>query len=81
MPVVKHSADPLPHMSGQRPAPHDKEVPIQVMVPAAVRRQVGLLCAERGESLRTLVLRSLQAVGVEVPEGELTDRRGRRPRR
>ncbi|GEC36490.1 hypothetical protein JOH52_000807 [Sinorhizobium meliloti] len=64
--------------SGEVPA--EKEVPLQVMVPSSVRRQVALLCAERGESMRTVVLRGLQAVGVDIAETELVDRRGRRRR-
>jgi hypothetical protein len=58
--------------------PSAKEVPLQVMVPSTVRRQVALLCAERGESMRTVVLRGLRAVGVDIAETELIDRRGRR---
>jgi hypothetical protein len=48
------------------------------MVPASVRRRVGVLSAERGENLRTTILRGLVAIGVDVPEDELVDRRGRR---
>ena len=55
-----------------------KEVPLQIMVPKSVRRQVALLCADRGENIRTMVLRGLRSVGVQVSESELTDRRGRR---
>jgi hypothetical protein len=55
-----------------------REVPIQVMVPQSVRRQVALMSAERGENIRTLVLRGLRAVGIEIPDAELGDRRGRR---
>jgi hypothetical protein len=58
--------------------PPAKEVPLQVMVPSTVKRQVALLCAERGESMRTVVLRGLRAVGVDIAETELIDRRGRR---
>lgn len=54
------------------------EVPLQVMVPASVRRRVGVLSAERGENLRTTILRGLVAIGVDVPEAELVDRRGRK---
>ena len=54
------------------------EVPLQVRVPRGIRRQVGILCVERGESLRTLILQGLRSVGVDVPDGELVDRRGRR---
>lgn len=59
-------------------APEAKEVPIQVMVPEAVRRQVALMSAEQGENIRTVVLRGLRAIGINVPESELGDRRGRR---
>lgn len=55
-----------------------KEVPIQVMVPEAVRRQVALMGADRGENIRTVVLRGLRALGIDVPDSELGDRRGRR---
>lgn len=55
-----------------------RDVPIQVMVPESVRRQVALMGADRGESIRTLVLRGLRAIGIDIPESELGDRRGRR---
>jgi hypothetical protein len=55
-----------------------REVPLQIMVPESVRRQVALLCADRGENIRTMVLRGLRAVGIQVSDSELTDRRGRR---
>lgn len=55
-----------------------RQVPIQVMVPEPVRRQVALMGAERGENLRTIVLRGLKAIGVDIPSSELVERRGRR---
>ena len=55
-----------------------REVPIQVMVSETIRRQVALMSAERGENIRTVVLRGLRAIGISVPESELSDRRGRR---
>jgi len=58
--------------------PGTREVPLQIMVPESVRRQVALLCADRGENIRTMVLRGLRSVGIQVSESELTDRRGRR---
>lgn len=57
---------------------HIKEVPLQVMVPETVRRQVAVLCADRGENIRTMVLRGLRSVGIQIADAELTDRRGRR---
>lgn len=65
---------------GTNPAGGSREVPIQVMVPANVRRQIALMGADQGESIRTLVLRGLQAIGIDVPASELGDRRGRRKR-
>ncbi len=56
----------------------EREVPIQVMVPETVRRQVALMSADRGENIRTVVLRGLRAIGIEIPDSELADRRGRR---
>lgn len=57
-----------------------REVPLQIMVPESIRRQVAMLCADRGENIRTTVLRGLRAVGVQIAESELADRRGRRRR-
>lgn len=56
----------------------EKEVPIQIMVSENVRRQVALMGANRGENIRTVVLRGLCAIGIDIPESELADRRGRR---
>jgi hypothetical protein len=58
-----------------------EEVPIQVMVPPSVRRQLAIMSAERGENLRTVVLRALGAIGIKIPPSQLVDRRGRRPRK
>lgn len=60
----------------ERNAEH-KEVPIQVMVPESIRRHVALMGADRGENIRTVVLRGLRAIGIDIPESELGDRRGR----
>jgi hypothetical protein len=59
--------------------PQTKQVPIQVMVPQSVRRQVAMMSAERGQSIRTIVLRGLRGIGIIIEDSELIDRRGRRP--
>jgi hypothetical protein len=56
-----------------------EQVPIQVMVPPSVRRQLAIMSAERGESIRTVVLRALGEIGIKIPASQLIDRRGRRP--
>jgi hypothetical protein len=72
-------------MASRNPSPRrlsasggEKEVPIQVMVPETIRRQVALMGADRGENIRTVVLRGLRAIGIDIPDSELADRRGRR---
>ena len=62
---------------GNRDSNH-KKVPIHVMVPEAIRRQVALTGAGRGENIRTVVLRGLRAMGIDIPDSEFVDRRGRR---
>ncbi len=48
------------------------------MVPSDIHKQVALIGIENGESIRTVVLRGLKAIGVDVPDDQLVDRRGRR---
>lgn len=59
-----------------KPEHTGKEVSIQVIVPDTVRRHVALMGADRGENIRTVVLRGLRAIGIDIPESELADRRG-----
>lgn len=78
MATAKRSIENGRKPRGSLAGPSPKEVPLQVMVPESVRRQVALMCADRGENIRTMVLRGLRSVGIQVSESELTDRRGRR---
>ena len=48
-----------------------REVPLHVLVPAHVRKQVDILGAQQGESLRTLVLRGLRSLDIEVSDEEI----------
>lgn len=75
---MKRSVETARRARATGAGPSPEEVPLQVMVPKSVRRQVALMCADRGENIRTMVLRGLRSVGVQVSESELTDRRGRR---
>jgi len=69
---------PSVRMNGQNGRKAERDVPVQVMVPEQVRRQLAILSAERGESIRTVVLRALGEIGIKVPKEQLVDRRGRR---
>ena len=63
-----------------KPSEAEREVAIQVMVPPAVHKQVALMSVQHGESMRAVVLRGLKAIGVDVPEDHLVDRRSRKRR-
>lgn len=56
----------------------EPEVPLQVKLPASIRKQIDFMSVERGESLRTLVLRAFQGLGIDVPEEELNAGRRRK---
>ena len=71
---------PLPRPAAPlAPAALDREVPLQITIPRRVRRQLDRLAFEREETLRTVILRAVRSVGVEVRDDDLKDRRGRRP--
>lgn len=85
--VVVDAAQPLPEAQAEpETKPHkeatvvvsEPEVPLQVMVPASVRRQVTLLAAHDGQTVRAVVLKGLRAVGIAIADAEVEDRRTRR---
>jgi hypothetical protein len=53
----------------------DREDTLQVTIPAETKRSLRLKSAESGETMRVIVLRALDAVGIQVPKKELKDRR------
>jgi len=56
----------------------DTEVPLQVLVPAHIREQLGIMAAKERVSLRSLILRGIRGLGIEVTEEEIKGKRGRR---
>ena len=57
----------------------EPEVPLQVLIPARIREELGIMVAkERGASLRSLILRAVQSLGIEVTEQEIRGKCGRR---
>jgi hypothetical protein len=75
-PVEAGASAPLPRR--QEPVGTEPEVPLQVLVPASIRKQLAFKAAEEGQSLRALVLRSIRSLGIEVSEGQIRGKRGRR---
>jgi hypothetical protein len=51
------------------------EETLQVTVPQVTKRSLKMRAAERGETMRVIVLRALAVAGIEVPETELQDLR------
>jgi hypothetical protein len=56
----------------------EPEVPLQVLVPAHIREELGIMVAKERISLRSLILRSVRSLGIEVTEEEIKGKRGRR---
>lgn len=48
---------------------------LQLFLPAATKREISLRAAEGGETIRIIVLRALDAYGIQVPKEALVDRR------
>jgi hypothetical protein len=56
----------------------EPDVPLQVLMPAHIREQLGIMIAkERGSSLRSLILRAVRSLGIEVTDEEIRGKRGR----
>ena len=56
----------------------EPEVPLQVLIPANIRKQLALKAAEEGQSLRALVLTAIRSLGIPVTEADIKGKRGRR---
>jgi hypothetical protein len=69
---------PGPIRVAPAPARNEPEVPLQVLVPAHIREQLGIMVAKERVSLRSLILRGVRGLGIEVTEEEIKGKRGRR---
>jgi len=67
-----------PVKAAPAPASKGSEVPLQVLVPEHIRKQLGAMANEEHTSLRALVLRAVRSLGIEVSDEEIKDKRGRR---
>jgi hypothetical protein len=56
----------------------EPEVPLQVLIPAGIRKQLALKAAEEGKSLRALVLGAIRSLGITVTDADIKGKRGRR---
>ena len=74
-PPATVSAEPLartePTPAAVASTEASREVQLHVLVPAHVRKQVDIMGAHEGVSLRTLVLRGLREIGITVSDEEI----------
>jgi hypothetical protein len=56
----------------------EPEVPLQVLIPANIRKQLALKAAEEGKSLRALMLGAIRSLGITVTDADIKGKRGRR---
>lgn len=72
---------PALELSAQRAAESvtaEPEVPLQVLIPEHIRKQLAIKAAEEGRSLRALILSAIRSLGIEVTDQEIRGRRGRK---
>lgn len=71
-------AEPAPRKVA-RPTPAvEPEVPFQVLIPESVRKQIGHMTTDRGESLRAFTLKAFRKMGVDITDDQIKGKRGRR---
>ncbi len=58
----------------------DVDEHLQVQVPALTKRHLDVRAAETREPIRLIVLKALEAYGIPVPKGAISDRRRKRER-
>jgi hypothetical protein len=71
-------APPSPRRVAPATVKDEPEVPLQVLVPAHIREELGIMVAKERVSLRSLILRGVRGLGIEVTEEEIRGKRGRR---
>ena len=69
---------PAPRRAVPPAAKEEPEVPLQVLVPAHIREELGIMVAKERTSLRSLILRGIRSLGIEVTAEEIKGKRGRR---
>jgi hypothetical protein len=81
VPVAAAPQPPQPERRAARvpqPLAAEAEVPLQVLVPESVRKQLAFKAVEEGQSLRQLVLRAIRSLGITVTDAQIKGKRGRR---
>jgi hypothetical protein len=91
-PATARTETPSSASSGEVPAPTaepsaqrqvvkgraELEVPLQVLIPKHIHKQVAVKAAQEGLTLRALVLTAIRSLGIPVTDEEIRDKRGRK---
>ena len=56
----------------------DREVPLQVLIPEHVRKQLDRLRADTRKSIRQVTLEALRGIGLEISDEDIAGKRGRK---
>jgi hypothetical protein len=51
------------------------EETLQITIPRVTKKSLRMKSAESGDTMRVIVLKALAKAGIQVPEGEIQDRR------
>ena len=77
-PAPEPMAEPVARKTPRATPTIEPEVPLQVLIPRNIRKELAMKAAEEGESLRALMLRAIRSLGVKVTDAEIAGKRGQR---
>ena len=73
--VIEQSQSISPQTAAKSKKAVEPEVPLIVTVPDSVKQAVSMMAASQRLTNRSIVLMGLQAVGIDVPDDVMKDRR------
>ena len=68
----------LPNPKAEPMAMSDREVPLQVLIPEHVRKQLDRMRADTRKSIRQVTLEALRGIGLEISDEDIAGKRGRK---
>ncbi|MQW85975.1 hypothetical protein [Sinorhizobium saheli] len=79
VPLPAAEPAPAPEKPARKPAAKKPEPQksVQAFVPASIDRALKIKAAQDGTTVRNIILQGLKAIGFDVPEDELRDKRGK----
>ena len=76
-PIVPYAPAPEPTAKAAEATPTtNREVPLQVLIPEHVRKQIDVMRGATGKSYRQITLEALRAYGLDVSDKDIAGKRG-----